>query len=427
MRYSNLAIALCVLTACGSSQNKGAGSTVGTTTGGAVTTTTGGGPGTTTGGGPSTNTGATTGGAPPFVLQLYAPGCVPWAPMPAVGGNVTLTPVAAALTAQLSGADGLAQASGDDSTWYVVEQFGRLSSFPAGDGANANQRRTVLDITSHVYSENEAGMLGLAVDPNFATNKQIYLAYTTVEPNNNNAYILNIGRVTLGSDGNATTSMPTVVFAINEPYNYHIGGHINFGPDGFLYIGTGMADTSNNPTGTAQNLGSIYGKILRIDVSKNQQQSYGHYGIPTDNPFVSNPSALPEIYAYGFRNPWQFNFDRGTGNLWVGDVGQDAWEELDVVNSGANYGWGYYEGPICNPNYRDYRSGAGCSSITAVSPKYSYNHDGSTPAYGDCVIGAIVYRGTDLPALDGAMVFSDCVTGTIGPCWRMIMAIPIHL
>ena len=145
-------------------------------------------------------------------------------------------------------------------------------------------------MTGAVYAENEAGMLSVAVDPCFATNRRIYLSYTTTQPNNPNAYILNIARTTLDANGKATSATPETVFSIAEPFNFHIGGHIAFGPDGYLYIGAGMADTSNNPTNSAQDLTSPYGKVLRLDVSQSQAQTYGSYGIPSSNPFVGTPT-----------------------------------------------------------------------------------------------------------------------------------------
>ena len=353
-------------------------------------------------------------GASPAVMKLHAPGCKPWAPLAQVGGNITFTPVFSGLTQSIGEPVALVQAPGDSSTWYMIELYGRLSSFPAEDNVNANDRKTVLDMTGVVYAENEAGMLSVAVDPCFATNRRIYTSYTTTQANNPNAYTLHVARTTLASDGTATSATPETIFSIPEPYNFHIGGHIAFGADGYLYIGAGMADTSNDPTNHAQDLTSPYGKVLRLDVSQSQAQTFGSYGIPTNNPFVGNASVLPEIYAYGFRNPWQFTFDRATGQLWLGDVGENAWEEIDTVTAGRNYGWPDFEGPSCNPNAQANQGGtAGCDAITSVAPQYAYRHDGTTAAYGDCVVGGFVYRGSNLPDLEGSVIFSDCITGTI--------------
>ena len=186
---------------------------------------------------------------------------------------------------------------------------------------------------------------------------------------------------------------------IGQPFSNHNGGHITFGPDGYLYVGLGDGGSGGDPRGHGQNLRTLLGTILRIDVST--LDVTGSYAVPPDNPFVGVEGARPEIWAYGLRNPWRFSFDRETGELWAGDVGQNKLEEIDIITPGGNYGWNIMEGSSC---FRDNR----CDRDEFVPPVAEYGRDG-----GCSVTGGYVYRGSRLPALVGAYLYGDFCTGKI--------------
>ena len=191
--------------------------------------------------------------------------------------------------------------------------------------------------------------------------------------------------------------------SIGQPYANHNGGALAFGPDGFLYIATGDGGSGGDPHGNGQSLETLLGKILRIDVDRTEGSKA--YAIPADNPFVGEAAALPEIFAYGMRNPWRMSFDRATGDLWIGDVGQGAWEEIDVVRagtSGQNFGWNLMEGAHC------FRPAEGCEDPSLVLPVTEYTRN-----LGSTVIGGVVYRGSDQPALVGGYVFADYGSGNV--------------
>jgi glucose/arabinose dehydrogenase len=192
------------------------------------------------------------------------------------------------------------------------------------------------------------------------------------------------------------------VLFVDQPYSNHNGGNLVFGPDGYLYIGLGDGGSGGDPHGNAQSLGTLLGKMLRIDP---RPADGAPYRIPADNPFVTTPGARPEIWAYGLRNPWRYSFDRATGDLWIGDVGQSAWEEVDrqpaSSTGGENYGWNVREG--------SHPYAAGGSPPGAVDPVFDYSHSD-----GGCVVtGGYVYRGAAIPDLVGTYVFADFCLGKI--------------
>jgi glucose/arabinose dehydrogenase len=194
---------------------------------------------------------------------------------------------------------------------------------------------------------------------------------------------------------------------VNQPFPNHKGGQIAFGPDGFLYIGFGDGGSGGDPLGNGQNLQTLLGKMLRIDVD---HTSAGlQYAIPPTNPFVGG-GGLPEIWAYGLRNPWRFSFERGSGRLFCGDVGQDKYEEIDILQSGGNFGWNIMEGMHC------YNPASGCNMSGLTLPIAEYSH-----TEGDAVIGGYVYKGSAIPSLAGAYIFSDNGSGTI---WELVEAPP---
>lgn len=192
-----------------------------------------------------------------------------------------------------------------------------------------------------------------------------------------------------------------VLLEIDQPYSNHNGGDLAFGPDGYLYIATGDGGSGGDPLGNAQNLRSLLGKILRLDVDRSRHGL--PYAIPEDNPFYGNTGGIrEEIYAYGLRNPWRIAFDRETGELWAADVGQSAMEEIDIVEKGRNYGWNVMEGSLC---FRTLR----CDRDGLTLPVWEYAPEGG----GASVTGGYVYRGNEIPALRGQYVFADFIDGRI--------------
>ncbi len=257
-----------------------------------------------------------------------------------------------------------------------------------------------LDISSLVNSaSSERGLLGLAFDPQYRDNRRFYVDYTDV---NGDTAVVRY-QVT-GSDPNvADPASASIILAQKQPYPNHNGGQLAFSPkNDYLYIGLGDGGSGGDPQGNGQNKGSLLGKILRIDVSKDDQP----YTIPADNPVNRDPTFAPEVWDYGLRNPWRFSFDAATYDLWIGDVGQNAWEEVDFepANSpgGNNYGWNLMEGT------HPYGRTPVPAGVTLVPPIFEYSHQ-----EGIAVTGGFVYRGAAIPALRGVYLFADYGFGTI--------------
>jgi glucose/arabinose dehydrogenase len=242
-------------------------------------------------------------------------------------------------------------------------------------------------------------LLGMAFHPDYLDNGYFYVNYT-----NTSGHTV-IARYQVSANANvANSSSAQILLTINQPYSNHNGGHIAFGPDGYLYIGMGDGGSAGDPQNYAQNPQNLLGKMLRIDVNQGTT-----YGIPDSNPFVGDSSTLPEIWAIGLRNPWKFSFDRETGDLYIGDVGQNVWEEINFQSAsstgGENYGWRCYEADVA------YNT-TGCQgAATYEAPIGAYNH--SSP-YSFCSItGGVVYRGSNYPAMQGIYFFSDYCDGDI--------------
>lgn len=293
------------------------------------------------------------------------------------------------------------QNTGDGSgRLFVVEQGGRISVIDTASFETGAE--LFLDISDRVDdSGNEMGLLGLAFHPDFKNNESFFVNYT----NGNNTVI---SRFTLSS-GNPDTADPAseeILMTFQQPYQNHNGGQLAFGPDdGYLYIATGDGGSGGDPHGNGQNLGTLLGKILRIDVD-NQDPGL-NYAIPPDNPFTGNNEGYrEEIYAYGLRNPWRFSFDPLTGDLWAADVGQDTMEEIDIVEKGGNYGWNIMEGSLC------YNPRTGCDSAGLELPVYEYEH-----SLGESVTGGYIYLGENLSLLYGAYIYADFISGTIWGLW----------
>lgn len=279
---------------------------------------------------------------------------------------------------------------------FVVEQKGIIQVFE--NDANVDKKTVFLDISAKVASGGEMGLLGLTFHPNFKQNGYFYVNYTRSSPR----------RQTVVSrfKANAQTADPNseaILLTFDQPYSNHNGGQIAFGPDGFLYIATGDGGSGGDPQNYSQNRKSLLGKMLRIDVNTTEK---GNYGIPKDNPYVANTEGFnEEIYAYGLRNPWRFSFDSVTKNLWTGDVGQNAIEEIDIVEKGKNYGWRIKEGNNCYARMSECNEIE--SSVTRPVWTYAQGNDGYS------VTGGRVYRGKTLTDLVGKYIFGDYVSGKI--------------
>lgn len=292
------------------------------------------------------------------------------------------------------------QAPGDVSRWYLVEQGGIIRVFANDD--NVQSASVFIDLTAQVGdSGGERGLLGIAFDPAFASNGFVYLCFTRSSP----TLTSYVSRFT-STDGGQTLdpASETVLLTLPQPYDNHNGGQVAFGPDGFLYVGFGDGGSGNDPQNRAQDTSSLWGKILRLDVSA------APYTIPADNPFAGNArcdtgtgaAACPEIFAWGLRNPWRFSFDRATGALYAGDVGQGAWEEVDLIENGGNYGWRIREGAHCNIPAQN------CPTSGLIDPVVEYDR-----SLGATVTGGYVYRGSAISRLAGSYVFGDFSSGRI--------------
>lgn len=280
-----------------------------------------------------------------------------------------------------------------DGSWYVTEQVGRVTHVTPTDVGVATS--VVLDITDRVSTDgNEEGLLGLALPSDFDATGAYYAYYSAAEPRRGV-----LARFFLVPPDADAADGEVVVMEVPEPFSNHNGGQIAFGPDDYLYVSLGDGGSARDPQGNGQNLGTLLGSILRLDVSGGD----AGYFVPSDNPFVGKGGARGEIWAYGLRNPWRFSFDTATGELWVGDVGQSTREEVDFVVKGANYGWNVMEGFGC------LGGGSKCDTDGLSLPVIDYDNGG-----GDCsVTGGFVYRGSAIPDLQGAYVYSDYCSGKI--------------
>lgn len=290
------------------------------------------------------------------------------------------------------------QAPGDSSRWFVAEQAGVIRVF--ANNASSSSSSVFFDISASVASVGEGGLLGFAFHPDFPATPEVFVSYTRGGP-----FSSFVSRFYSTDDGQTLSPLVEDVLIINpQPETNHNGGDIAFGPDGLLYVGFGDGGGSGDPYENGQNTMNLHSAIVRIDVDGNSP-----YEIPPGNPFSTNAvctlgvgaAACPEIFAWGFRNPWRISFDSVTGRLWTGDVGQDAWEEIDLVEVGENYGWNDREGAHC------FDPATGCAD-TFREPHSEYSH-----ALGSSVTGGFVYRGSDVPDLVGWYVFGDFVSGRV--------------
>jgi glucose/arabinose dehydrogenase len=277
---------------------------------------------------------------------------------------------------------------------FIIEKYGAIRIYENGQLL----KTPFLDIAERVDdSGNEMGLLGLVFHPDYKQNGFFYVNYTG---KGGNTFISRF----LATDNSADPISEKILLTVDQPFKNHNGGALAFGPDGYLYIGLGDGGSANDPLGNGQNLNTLLGKILRIDINHGDP-----YAIPADNPFV-NADAKPEIWGFGFRNPWRFSFDRATGDFYIGDVGQDTWEEIDYVppgQSGLNFGWNYMEG-----NHR-FTGQNPPATDHLTFPVAEYNH-----AEGCSVTGGYVYRGA-MPEWQGIYLYGDYCRGTV---WGLMLS-----
>jgi len=309
------------------------------------------------------------------------------------GGGTANTPIDLTLEPVASGLDFpvfLTAPPGDTHRLFVVEKSGRVRIVRDG----ILQAAPFLDLHADVSTGSEQGLLSMAFDPDYATSRRVFTSWTDA---NGDTRIVRYTASAVNPDTVDPASADTVL-AIPQPDANHNGGLIAFGPDGYLYVGLGDGGGAGDPNGNAQDLTTLLGKMLRLDVS-----GAGSYTIPADNPFVGGANR-GEIWSYGLRNPWRWSFDPVTGEVYVGDVGQDAWEEVDVASAGGgglNYGWNVMEGTTC------YGSGS-CVRTGLTLPVLVYGHD-----QGCSITGGYVYRGGAIPELRGTYFYADFCQGWV--------------
>ncbi len=305
---------------------------------------------------------------------------------PAGALNLKWETVATGLTEPL-----FVTAPAGDARLFVVEKGGKIKIIQNG----AALPTPFLDITTKVLNEGERGLLSMAFHPQYASNKQFFVYFT-----DSRGDIIVERYVALASDANRAdaTSASAVITVPHPTYGNHNGGQIAFGPDGFLYLGTGDGGGGGDPFKNGQNTSTLLGKILRLDVASLP------YKIPANNPFAAPTAGAKEVWAYGVRNPWRFSFDAPSGKLYMGDVGQDAREEINVADAsaaGLNYGWSTTEGTQCY-------NAISCEKAGITLPAVEQSHPGS-----ESITGGHVYRGAAIPALQGTYFYGDFVVGWV--------------
>ncbi len=286
-----------------------------------------------------------------------------------------------------------------DGRLFIVEKEGAIRIVQ--DGRLLDE--PFLDIRDRVNADSsERGLLSVAFHPDYARNGRFFVNYTNLA-GNTAVSAFQVG----GSPNQADPGSESILLTIRQPYANHNGGQLQFGPDGYLYVGMGDGGSGGDPQGNGQNPATLLGALLRLDVD--QATDAAQYGIPTDNPFVADAAKLPEIWATGLRNPWRFSFDRTTGDLLIADVGQNQWEEVNFLPAGSpggsNFGWNIMEGTHCYDRNT-------CDQTGLILPVIDYRHE-----QGRCSItGGYVYRGSQFPTLGGVYFFGDYCSGEI---WGM--------
>ena len=278
---------------------------------------------------------------------------------------------------------------------FIVEQSGLIYVIEK-DGQKAKIFLDIRDITRPWKKANEEGLLGLAFHPRFSETGEFFVCYSPV--NAPQSERISRFHVSAKDSRKADKNSEETVLQFDQPFPNHNGGSIAFGPDGFLYVGLGDGGSRNDPFDNAQNLGVLLGKILRIDIDRRGAETA--YAIPLDNPFMNMDGVRPEIWAFGFRNPWQLTFDNQTGTLWMADVGQDLQEEINLVEKGGNYGWRRREG--------SYPFGNIPADLATIDPLWEYDHQ-----VGKSITGGLVVRGSTIPELEGRYLYGDFVSGRL--------------
>lgn len=291
--------------------------------------------------------------------------------------------------------------SGSDGYLYTASQTGMIHRFK--NDPEAAKAELILDLRERVkpYKDrgaNEEGLLGLALHPEFAENGRMYVYYTIKGGDERLSSVSEFTKTPTETKFDMGTER--VVMRIEQPFQNHNGGSLEFGHDGYLYVGMGDGGLMNDPFKHGQDLSKRMGKILRIDV--NSREGDLGYGIPSDNPFVEREGALPEIYAYGLRNVWRLSFDQATGDLWAADVGQDLWEEVNLIKKGGNYGWSVREGTHA------FNNTPSTSPDPLIDPIWEYDHQ-----IGKSITGGHVCRSNRIPELNGKYIYADYVSGRI--------------
>ncbi len=290
---------------------------------------------------------------------------------------------------------------GDTKRLFAVDQRGWIFSFE--NNPNVEQSNLVLDIHSkvsrwHDSGANEQGLLGLAFHPKHMENGEFFVYYTKKE---NDSSIISRFKMMKDNPNKADPNSEEILLEVAQPYKNHNGGSIEFGPDGFLYIGFGDGGSRNDPNASGQDRSQLLGSIIRINVDSPSDGM--KYGIPADNPFVGIKNVRPEIFAHGLRNPWRIAFDKKTGRLWCGDVGQELYEEVNVIAKGGNYGWSSREGT------HSFGNRLAVEGVSApIDPVWEYDHTA-----GKSITGGRVYNSQRMPGLNGKYLYADYVSGSI--------------
>ena len=286
---------------------------------------------------------------------------------------------------------------------FVAQQNGKVLILPKD--RNGKETKTFFDISDRKpFEKNEEGLLGFAFHPKFKKNGKFYVYYSQQDPKRS---VISEFQVSKTKFDEADKTTERILLQVPQPEWNHNGGEIAFGPDGYLYIAFGDGGGANDQFHNGQNPKTLLAKILRIDVDGKTERK--QYGIPKDNPFANDPQMKPETWAWGLRNPWRFSFDRKTGELYCGDVGQNKWEEVNIIKKGGNYGWNYRE------SFHEFTN-TPPANVKFEDPILEYPHStsiGTNHTPGLSITGGYVYRGSKIPALRGVYLYADFMVGTL--------------